>query len=77
MRWWPNRFMGYATNKRFACKVEDFIDFECLSGMQRELEFQGVFLIIQGRRHRFNKANCVQVCFSALVSERGFLGSRK
>ena len=47
--------LGDATNKQFARGVAEFIDFESLAGTQKELEFQRVFQVIQGSRHRFNK----------------------
>jgi hypothetical protein len=52
--------LGDATNKQFARGVAEFIDFESLAGTQKELEFQRVFQVIQGERHRFNKANGVE-----------------
>ena len=53
-------FLGDATNKQFARGVADFMDFDSLTGTQKELEFQRVFQVIQGDRHRFNKANGVE-----------------
>jgi hypothetical protein len=64
--------LGDATNKRFARAVAEFIDFESLAGTQNELEFQRVFQVIQGERHRFNKANGVEFWLK-FVFRRWFL----
>ncbi len=65
-------FLGDATNKQFARGVADFIEFDSLTGTQKELEFQRVFQVIQGDRHRFNKANGVEFWLK-FVFRRWFL----
>jgi hypothetical protein len=64
--------LGDATNKQFARGVADFIEFDSLTGTQKELEFKRVFQVIQGDRHRFNKANGVEVWLK-FVFRRWFL----
>jgi hypothetical protein len=64
--------LGDATNKRFAHGVAGFIDFESLSGTQKEREFHRVFQVIQGEKHRFNKANGVEFWLK-FVFRRWFL----
>jgi len=64
--------LGDATNKQFARGVAEFIDFESLAGTQKELEFQRVFQVFQGERHRFNKANGVEFWLK-FVFRRWFL----
>jgi len=47
--------LGDSSNRRFAgCGVQ-FVDFETMAGGEKELEFQKIFQVIQGARHRFNK----------------------
>lgn len=53
-------FLGDETNRRLARGVAEFVDFESLAGAENEQEFQRVFRVIQGDRHRFNKANGVE-----------------
>jgi hypothetical protein len=65
-------FLGDATNKQFARGVADFMEFDSLTGTQKELEFQRVFQVIQGDRHRFNKANGVEFWLK-FVFRRWFL----
>jgi len=65
-------FLGDATNKQFARGVADFIEFDSLTGTQKELEFKRVFQVIQGDRHRFNKANGVEFWLK-FVFRRWFL----
>jgi hypothetical protein len=64
--------LGDATNKRFARGFAEFIDFESLAGTQKEREFQRFFQVIQGERHRFNKANGVEFWLK-FVFRRWFL----
>ena len=64
--------LGDATNKQFARGVAEFIDFESLAGTQKELEFQRVFQVIQGSRHRFNKERGVEFWLK-FVFRRWFL----
>lgn len=64
--------LGDATNKRSAHGVAEFFDFESLCGTHKEMEFQRVFQVIQGERHRFNKANGVEFWLK-FVFRRWFL----
>lgn len=64
--------LGDATNKRSVRGVAEFVDFESLSGTEKEHEFQRVFQVIQGERHRFNKANGVEFWLK-FVFRRWFL----
>ena len=64
--------LGDATNSRSARGVAGFIDFESLSGTQKEREFHRVFQVIQGEKHRFNKANGVEFWLK-FVFRRWFL----
>ena len=64
--------LGDATNKRSVRGVAEFVDFESLSGTEKEQEFQRVFQVIQGERHRFNKANGVEFWLK-FVFRRWFL----
>lgn len=64
--------LGDATNKRSVRGVAEFVDFEFLSGTEKEQEFQWVFQVIQGERHRFNKANGVEFWLK-FVFRRWFL----
>lgn len=64
--------LGDATNKLRAHGIAEFVDFESLSGTEKEQEFQRVFQVIQGERHRFNKANGVEFWLK-FVFQRWFL----
>jgi hypothetical protein len=64
--------LGDATNSRSARGVAEFVDFESLSGTQKEREFHRVFQVIQGEKHRFNKANGVEFWLK-FVFRRWFL----
>lgn len=71
----PNKrivLLGDATNQRSVRGVAEFVDFESLSGTEKEQEFQRVFQVIQGERHRFNKANGVEFWLK-FVFRRWFL----
>jgi len=48
-------FLGDPSNRCFAGSDVQFVDFETLAGGEKEREFQKVFQIIQGERHRFHK----------------------
>lgn len=64
--------LGDATNKQCARGVAEFVDFESLGGTGKEREFERVFQVIQGERHRFNKANGVEFWLK-FVFRRWFL----
>jgi hypothetical protein len=64
--------LGDSTNKHIVRGVAEFVDFESLGGTGKELEFQRVFQVIQGARHRFNKANGVEFWLK-FVFRRWFL----
>lgn len=64
--------LGDATNESSAQGVAEFVDYESLGGTQKEREFQRVFQVIQGDRHRFNKANGVEFWLK-FVFRRWFL----
>lgn len=64
--------LGDSTNKRFARGLAEFVDYGALAGTQKEREFQRVFQVIQGEKHRFNKANGVEFWLK-FVFRRWFL----
>ncbi len=64
--------LGEVSNSRSARGVAEFVDFESLSGTEKEQEFQLVFQVIQGERHRFNKTNGVEFWLK-FVFRRWFL----
>jgi hypothetical protein len=64
--------LGDAANRQSARGVAEFVDFESLGGTAKEQEFQRVFQVIQGERHRFNKANGVEFWLK-FVFRRWFL----
>ena len=64
--------LGDATNKRSVRGVAEFVDFESLCGTDKEQEFQRVFQVIQGERHRFNNSNGVEFWLK-FVFRRWFL----
>jgi len=64
--------LGDASNRQSARCVAEFVDFESLGGTGKEREFQRVFQVIQGERHRFHKANGVEFWLK-FVFRRWFL----
>ena len=65
-------FLGDKSNKRFSRGVAEFFEFESLAGGEKETTFQQVFQVIQGSRHRFNKANGIEFWLK-FVFRRWFL----
>jgi len=53
--------LGDPNNRRFVGGGVQFVDFETLAGGEKEREFQKVFQIIQGERHRFNKPDGIKI----------------
>jgi len=49
-----------------------FLDFETMAGGEKELEFQKIFQVIQGARHRFNKHGGIEAWLK-FVFRRWFL----
>ena len=70
--------LGDSTNKHIARGLAEFVDFKSLGGTQKEQEFQRVCQVIQGERHRFNKANggefWLKFVFRCRFLLEGFLG---
>ncbi len=67
--------LGDNTNRALASGIVEHVDFECLSGGDKELEFGRVFQVIQGERHRFNKRGGVDF-WLRFVFRRWFLIER-
>ena len=64
--------LGDPSNRRFARRGVEFIDFETLRVGEKEREFQKVFQVIQGERHRFHKHAGIEVWLK-FVFRRWFL----
>ena len=64
--------LGDLSNRRFVGRGVRFVDFETLAGGKKEREFQKVFQVIQGERHRFNKHGGMEVWLK-FVFRRWFL----
>ena len=64
--------LGDSSNQRFSRGVAEFVEFESLAGGEKERTFQKVFQVIQGKRHRFHKANGVEFWLK-FVFRRWFL----
>ncbi|TSA31390.1 MAG: hypothetical protein D4R65_11205 [Verrucomicrobiaceae bacterium] len=64
--------LGDPSNRRFVGGGVQFVDFETLAGGEKEGEFQKVFQVIQGERHRFNKHGGIEAWLK-FVFRRWFL----
>ena len=64
--------LGDNSNRHLARGVSIFEDFEDFAGGRKERDFQAVFQVIQGERHRFNKSKGVEYWLK-FVFRRWFL----
>lgn len=64
--------LGDPSNRRLAGSGVQFVDFETLAGGEKEREFEKVFQVIQGERHRFNKHGGMEIWLK-FVFRRWFL----
>ena len=64
--------LGDSSNRQFVGRGVQFVDFETLAGGEKEQEFQKVFQVIQGERHRFSKHGGIEAWLK-FVFRRWFL----
>jgi hypothetical protein len=64
--------LGDSSNRQLVPAGVDFYEFESLAGKNEELEFQRIFQVVKGARHRFSKTHGVEFWLK-FVFRRWFL----